>query len=263
MANSQFLRMKKLTGANIVELAGRHNHREITLELGQAYNAIDLTRVKLNYVIRGGLTAADIALEAEERMKNAGVVKLRKDAVRALEIIFSLNPGSALNERMYFSDAVAWCETYFGAPVISAIVHLDESAPHCHVLLLPLIGKRMIGSDLMGSKSKLQATQCDFNDNVGRHYGLVYETKVPRLNVSKRRAMAISILRKLDSNISLLSMPVIRNILIELISASPDSLHAELALKNNVAKSASRTRSFVEIMTSPTKDRSSCLQASA
>lgn len=96
MANSQFLRMKKLTGANIVELAGRHNHREIALELGQAYNSIDLARVKLNYVIRGGRTAAAIALEATERMSDAGVVKLRKDAVRAHEIIFSLNPESGV-----------------------------------------------------------------------------------------------------------------------------------------------------------------------
>lgn len=251
MADSQFLRMKKLTGKDIVEVAGRHNHREISRELGRSYNStIDLNRVGLNYVIRGGETAAAIAQEAQERMTSAGIVKLRKDAVRALELIVSLNPGSGVNERKYFADATAWCESYFGAPVISAIVHLDEGAPHCHIILLPLVNGRMIGSDLMGYKSRLQDIQQDFNHKVGTRYGLTYSSKVARLNSNSRRAMAASILRKLCSNAALLSTPNIHEILIELISAKPETLHAAIEL-TSTEKPMPRARSFVEIMTSP------------
>lgn len=251
MANSQFLRMKKLTGKDIVEVAGRHNHREILHELGRSYNsAIDLTRVGLNYVIRGGQTAAAIAQEAQERMTSAGIIRLRKDAVRALELIVSLNPGSGVNERKYFADATAWCESYFGAPVISAIVHLDEGAPHCHIILLPLVGGRMIGSELMGYKSRLQDIQQDFNRKVGASYGLTYSSKAVRLTGKSRRAMAASILRKVCSDIALLSTPKIREILTELISAKPEALHAAIGLVST-EKPMPRARSFVEIMTSP------------
>jgi hypothetical protein len=254
MANSQFLRMKKLKGENIIELAARHNHREIAMELGSGYNSIDITRTKLNYVIQGGLTSLAISLAAEERMNIAGVVK-RKNGVMALELIFSLNPSTAINEKEYFTRATTWCESYFGAPVISAIVHLDEGAPHCHVLVLPLVGNRMIGSDLMGNKSKLQATQHDFNDKVGRHFGLLYKEKAKRLTGCTRQAMAMSILRELGSKAYLLGAPVIRNILLELISADPERLHAEMALIPPATKTVSRQKSFVEIMTSHTKDR--------
>jgi hypothetical protein len=251
MASSQFLRMKKLTGEDIVEVAGRHNHREIALELGHAYNSIEPTRIGLNYVIRGGHTAAAIAQEAQERMEAGGIGKLRKDAVRALEIIVSLNPGSVVDERKYFTDAAAWCESYFAAPVISAIVHLDEGAPHCHILVLPLVDGRMIGSDLMGYKSKLQDIQREFNDKVGRHYGLTYSTKTARLGADTRKTMAVSIMRELCSDLSLLCTPSVRKILIELISAKPEELRAAIGLPAAITKKGPRKKSFVEIMTSP------------
>jgi hypothetical protein len=252
MANSQFLRIKKLTGENIVEVAGRHNHREIAMELGHAYNSIDLTRAGLNYAIRGGDTAAAIAQEARERMVAGGIGTLRKDAVRALEVIISLNPGSGVDERKYFTDAAAWCESYFGAPVISAIVHLDEGAPHCHIIVLPLVNGRMIGSNLMGYKSKLRDIQQDFNLKVGASYGLTYSSKTSKLTGDSRRTMAASIVRKLCSDLRLLTTPNVREMLIELISAKPEGLHAAVGLTTTSPKAVHRAKSFVEIMTSPT-----------
>jgi len=251
MSNSQFLRMKKLTGENIVEVAGRHNHREIAMELGHEYNSINLARVGLNYVIRGGNTAAAIAHEAEERMVAGGVRKMRKDAVRALEIIVSLNLESGVDERQYFTDATAWCESYFGAPVISAIVHLDEGAPHCHIIVLPLVNGRMIGSDLMGYKSRLQHIQQDFNRNVSAHYGLTYSLKPPKLTGNTRRTMAASIMHRLCSDLKLLTTPKVQEMLTELIATRPESLYAAMGLIATDTKPIRRAKSFVEIMTSP------------
>ncbi|QOY94975.1 plasmid recombination protein [Massilia sp. UMI-21] len=252
MANSQFLRVKKLTGADIVEVAGRHNHREIVTELGHEYNSIDLTRINRNYVICGGCTAADIAQEAQDRMVASGIKTLRKDAVRALEIIVSLNPGSNVNERQFFIDATAWCESYFGAPVISAIVHLDEGAPHCHIIVLPLVNGRMIGSDLMGYKSKLQDIQQDFNRKVGANYGLLYSSKTFKSNSEERRKIAATVLRKICADLKLLSIPTICEILIELIAAKPERLQAAIGLISPAVRPARRKKTFVEIMTSPT-----------
>ncbi len=151
--HTQFLRIKKLTGKTIIYLAAKHNHREILAEIGAAQGGhIDLSRVGFNYVLRGLDTAHGVAGMAQSLLDNAGVKTLRKDAVRALEIIFSLPPDSAIDHARYFEDSTQWAEQYFQAPVISAVVHLDEAAPHCHVLVLPLVYGRMVGSDLMGSR---------------------------------------------------------------------------------------------------------------
>ena len=40
--------------------------------------------------------------------------KLRKDAVMAVEIVFSLPPGSGIDDRGYFSDCVNWAARNFG-----------------------------------------------------------------------------------------------------------------------------------------------------
>ena len=171
MTHAQLLRIKKLTGKSIIQVAAKHNLREILTEYGAGHEGhIDPSRAQFNYVLRGPDTAASVANAARSLLDNAGIKTLRKDAVQALEIIFSLSPQVPINHREYFTDATIWAESHFNAPIISATVHLDEAAPHCHVLVLPLINGRMIGSDLMGSRAKLLALQSDFYAQVGQRY---------------------------------------------------------------------------------------------
>jgi len=188
MTHVQFLRIKKLTGKAIIEVAARHNHREILAEMGVTKDShIDPTRTGLNHVLHGCNTAAGVAREAQTLMSEAGIKAMRKDAVRALEIIFSLSPHSPIDHNRFFGDAFQWSGQYFKAPVISAIVHNDEAAPHCHVLLLPLVGGRMIGSDLMGGRARLQAMQADFHVQVGQRHGLARQTAQKRHSATIRR----------------------------------------------------------------------------
>ena len=64
--------------------------------------------------------------------------------MRGLEIIFSLRPHSPIDGRAFFTDALAWAEIYFQhAPIVSAVVHCDEVANHCHVLVVPIVDGRM------------------------------------------------------------------------------------------------------------------------
>src|SRR5207245_6185490 len=67
----------------------------------------------------------------------------------------------SLHDALPISDSLAWIEVYFAVPVLSAVVHVDEAAPHMHVLLLPLLNGRMQGSDLVGSRSRLRAMQSE------------------------------------------------------------------------------------------------------
>lgn len=70
---------------------------------------------------------------------------------------------------------------------MSAVVHYDEAAPHCHVLLLPLVRGRMIGSDLIGGRAKLQAMQANFHEQVGQRYGLTRQTAQKPLGAALRQ----------------------------------------------------------------------------
>lgn len=201
MTHIQFLRIKKLTGKAIIQVAARHNHREILAEMGAAKDGhIDPQRSGLNRILRGCNTAAGVVSEAQTLMNDAGVKAMRKDAVRALEIIFSLPPHSAIDHACFFNDSVHWADNYFKVPVISAIVHHDESAPHCHVLLLPLVGSRMIGSDLMGGRAKLQALQVDFHEQVGQRHGLTRQTVQKRHSAAIRRQAIDSARHALEAN---------------------------------------------------------------
>jgi hypothetical protein len=61
--HAQFLRIGKLKGDGIIELAAKHNLRELAAEIGN-YGDIDGQLTHLNYILRGADTAADVASDA-------------------------------------------------------------------------------------------------------------------------------------------------------------------------------------------------------
>jgi hypothetical protein len=223
---SQFLSIKKLTGKSIILVAAKHNHREIIAEYGAGKNShIDLSRIPDNILLRGLETAAGVAAMAQSLMKNAGVKSVRKDAVRALEIIFSLPPESAINHEDFFKQSVEWAEDYFQAPIISAIIHNDEAAPHCHVLLLPLVAGRMNGSAMLGGKAKLTAMQINFHECVGERHGLQRHVSKPHASAAKREEAAAQLFAQILANPSLLSQTGIAEQLIKAIAHDPAPLN--------------------------------------
>ena len=194
MSGAAFLRIKKLKGGGIITVAARHNKREIQAEMG-ATGSIDPIRSRLNYTIAGPAAAADVGQLAKNLMTAAGVVRLRKDAVMALEIVFSLPPGHAIDDRAYFTDCATWAEHHFGGVILSVDVHKDEAQDHCHVLLLPLIGGRMDGGRMVGNKQKLLAMHKQFHLDIAGRYGL---SKAPaRLTGASKQAAVKAVLQKL------------------------------------------------------------------
>ncbi|WP_395406352.1 plasmid recombination protein [Pseudoduganella sp. UC29_106] len=253
MAGAQFLRMQKLTGKGIVGVAARHNHREILAELGGTPGcAIDPSRTPMNKVLAGAANAAGVVGEAQALMGAAGIRTLRKDAVRALEIVISLPNESAIDQDAFFSDAVRWAGATIGAPILSAIVHRDEPAPHAHILILPLIEGRMVGSDLMGNRSKLQALQADFQLKVARRYGLARQPAPARLSASQRREAIDLAFAALEAN-SGLQTSLLR-VLLEPHRGNPEPLLLALGITLPKAKKKAKD-TFVGIMTRPAPEK--------
>lgn len=238
MEHVQLLRAKKLTGAGIITNAARHNLREIQAEMGANSN-INPSKSSKNIVLRGATLAADIAREASNMMEQANVGqsrKLRKDAVRGIEIIFSLPCCSGIAEREFFTDAIGWAQEYFELPVLSAVIHNDEAMPHCHLIMLPLFNGRMIGSRMMGNRSRLLAMQADFFEKVGQPYGLKRQTSKERHSRASREKAAEMVINVLRKNPVSLNEPTIRDALRDVIAENPMQLMAALGFEMQKAK---------------------------
>jgi hypothetical protein len=231
MEHTQMLRVKKLKGSGIIAIAARHNLREIQAEIG-ADSHIDPRKTSLNIVLRGAGRAADVAAEAVRLMEQVQLKRpVQKNGVHGLEILFSLPSSSGIAEVEYFTDAVEWAELFFEIPILSAVIHNDEAAPHCHTIMLPLFDGRMIGSALMGNKTRLQAMQADFHAKVGQRYGLKRGEPVKRYSGTARATAADRVVTALRRAKNSLDDPAIRNALSEAISETmPVHLMALLGL---------------------------------
>lgn len=201
-ADDAFLGIKKLTskhyGPHILLIAARHNKRTLRSD-GKIHPQIDPTRSHLNETLRGPATAEGVTRLAREKLRAAGIHQLRKNAVLALELVFSLAPGHPVaDERAYFECCWRWTAGELGGEenVLSVDIHRDEAAVHCHVLVLPLVNGRLAGSDLMGNQTTLAQRLERFYQEVAIPAGL----KPPRRakTRSDRVAKARQLMRHME-----------------------------------------------------------------
>jgi len=247
MEHTQLLRVKKLTGSGIIAIAAGHNLRENQDERG-ADSHIDPRRTPLNVVLRGARHSAGVAAEAVRLMEQAKA-KRRKNEVLGLEVIFSLPPSLEIIEPDFFSDAVAWAEGFFETPILSAVIHYDEAARHCHVILLPLFDGRMIGNALVGNRARLIAMHADFHAKVGQGYGLKRGEPAKRYSRAARAAAADKIVRALQKARNKLDDPAIRDALRDAIAETmPTGLMALLELDMPEVRTP-KPKTFAGIMT--------------
>lgn len=261
MTDSLYLRLKSLntrtvrgvtSPKNIVRVAAMHNLREIQAELGaSAASGINPARMHLNYQLRGPATADEVAGLAVALLDNAGVKALRRDACMVLELVFSLPSDTAINHREYFAAAVTWADAFFAVPILSAAVHLDEAAPHLHILLLPLVAGRMQGGALAGGPAKIRAMLADFQQQVAQRFGLTHQPRAKRLSKPRRDAAGRMVLDALRARPERLSEPAMRDALVAALGSQAETLVALLGL--SIPTTKAKAKSFAAIMTAPCK----------
>jgi hypothetical protein len=241
--------IERLKGKGIVTAAAKHNLRKIAAEIG-VDQRIDPARIHMNYILRGPDSADGVAALRMSMLKEAGIKKLRADAVQALEVVFTWPFPEEEAPRQYFEGCTQWAEQHFQVPVLSSIVHLDESQPHCHVLMLPLVNGRMNGSDLFGMGARLSMHLNSFYKEVGAKYGIARPTKLPKLTLAEREFVITKAKSVLNVMSGLTEDTV--NVLLAAHQKQPHALmeHFKIALPSRVA---AKTRSFVEIMTRKVK----------
>ncbi len=252
MAASHLLRLGKVKGRNGVLNALKHNKRTLHAERGAGAN-IDPLRTSFNYALTGADTVEQIDRRVKVLMVQAGIDKPRKNGVMALEIIFSLPIDRHQQDtRPFFEDCLQWVKKNIPGVLLSFDVHLDESAPHAHALILPLVDNKMKGHWVMGGRGNLKRLINLFHTEVARHYGLSRnETK--KLNGKAKESLFRQILSDLVSD------PVMKSAIWPCVR---DAIHndplpyAQLLNIDRKRQSTSyKGKTFVQIMTSKGKGK--------
>ena len=215
------LRIKKLSGHNIIKRAAMHNLREIFSEIRSGVR-IDQTKTYRNQVFVGACSSTEIKGEYERLIEVAKLrTKIRKDAVMGIEVVISLPNDHCIDEALFFGNCTEWCKWYFGIPVLSVVIHRDEANPHSHTLLVPLVEGRLRGSEVVGNRSKWRSMQEHFYEHVARHYGFSKPRPMVRYPSEFRRNIATQIVDSLKGNAEYLSDEQVQRELIQIVSNDP------------------------------------------
>lgn len=243
MRSAYYLRIATLQGSRKLLVAARHNRREFNDEPANITRSLS----HLNYTLFGAPSAKDIAQDAKTKMQLAGIARLRKNGVAALEVLFSLPATSAIDHRAYFEDCLGWCKGQFGVNnILSADVHLDETSPHCHVLILPIIDSRMRGNQMCGNRATLAARHLSFYDEVSKHYGLGAPKNGVRIQKSLLKQAVINRLKVTnDPVLHSCFWPLVR----DAIAHDPQMWAQCLGIEIDAKANLYQPRSFVQIMT--------------
>ncbi len=252
MAASHLIRLGKIKGVNGVLEALRHNKRTLQNERGASAN-INPAKTFLNYSLASDDTPDAIALHAKIQMLKAGIEKPRKNGVMAVEVLFSLPiDRHSQDTKPFFLACQAWVLNTFAGELLSFDVHLDESAPHGHAVILPLINGKMKGRDMVGSTGNLMRLINQFHSDVAKNYGLSRSDR-PNLTNADKRTIEKLVLSRLKGDPAMLSnvWACIR----DAIHNDPMPYAQMLSIKQPLA-TISKSKSFVEIMTSKGKGKS-------
>jgi hypothetical protein len=192
--HTMLLRFSTLGGPGRLLAAAKHNLREIS-----GPNIDDELSVQ-NLTLAGPTSAKEVVVLAAQLMAAAGIdpKTQRKNGTRAAEVVFGLPQSTPVDIGAYFRACVGWVSASFGDQVLlSAAIHYDESAPHCHVLMLPMKAGKWLASGVFGLRADVKGLQDDFFRNVASRFGL---RRAPaRLAAADRKALAATVLQHLKA----------------------------------------------------------------
>ena len=253
-----FFSVQKINSRPQVLAALRHNKRAIQAELG-AWSHIDSTKIRANYCLDGFETPESgyAALnDAIQRYNNNHIRKIRRDAVIALETVFSLPAGrSDVNLQAFFDKCLAWCKKEFQkSNILSADVHLDEANPHMHVLLGCVRPDELIGSNSVGYAASFNRRNLRFFDEIGTRYGLASPTR--GINKKERKALAHRVLLTLQRQGDPMLQSQCYDLIRKAIDANPIDFAVTLGLEIlKGSQPLKRMRTSTQIFTSKGKGR--------
>jgi len=244
---------------DILLKAARHNLREITAELHPGSTShINSKLSHRNRILRGKSTALGVVSDNDRLMLEVNAKVKRVDNIRGVELVFSIPNQFPFDSDACFEDFVLWVESYFpNIPILSAVTHWDESMPHVHVILLPLVDGKLQGHVVMGNRSDINKMRESCFEAVGKKYGMEL-TKRDKRDVAEATAIASDTINTIVTNPELLKDVKIKNVLVAAIAGNPYPLAGLVNATKHKKRSKPRKQTFVGIMTSAVKPDKQC-----
>jgi hypothetical protein len=158
------LRFKKLKGGAIGSCE-RHNERK--KEIYKSNPDIDIEKSKQNYHIIDP-PKYTYKRKVDDLIKKSQC-KTRKDSVKLVETIITASPEfmqklSLSEQKEYFKRATDFMIDKVGKQnIISAVVHMDESNPHMHLVFCPINKENKLSAkSILGNQKSLSQWQTDY-----------------------------------------------------------------------------------------------------
>ena len=170
-AQYAILRFAKYKGPEIGHIEA---HNERAKEKYASNPDVDTARSHLNFHLV--TPERKYRAEAEKQIAAAGC-RTRSDSVRVVEALVTASPeffkGKKRSEvKAYFTEALDFIQKHQSKDtIISAVVHMDEKAPHMHLCFVPLTeDKRLSAKEIVGNKKKLTWWQDEFWKHMVKKY---------------------------------------------------------------------------------------------
>lgn len=158
------LRFKKLKGGAI---SGCERHNERKKEIYKSNPDIDVDKSNQNYHIIEP-PKYTYSRKIKDLIKKSNC-KTRKDSVMLVETIITASPEfmkklSLEEQKEYFKRATDFMIDRVGKQnIISAVVHMDESNPHMHLVFCPINKENKLSAkSILGNQKSLSQWQTDY-----------------------------------------------------------------------------------------------------
>ena len=206
------LRTKKLkTNAQLSTASGHNSRKE---------NAPNADPNRDCHLVFG----RDDALESFNKVVEDYDIRIRSNAVRAIEYMVTFSPDQQkhINIKEWTKKNIDFFKEKHGAnAILSAHLHMDETTPHLHFIVAPLVTKnektKLNCREFLGGKAKMQKLQTDYANSM-KGFGLERGNKGSKAHHKKIATMYSQINRdfskmkkKVDQEMSKIDEPGVFN----------------------------------------------------
>lgn len=158
-------RVAKVKGAGSISGKSEHNYR-----IGKVPNA-DPERRHLNHEYV--LNYETLTKAIEGRIHNAGIQRVRQDAVKGMEFILAASPqlfkrdengqvtGDYRNSQ-WVDTNLKFMQQRYGANLVAFTLHQDEKTPHIHAIVVPITADNRLCAKELFTPKTLRQLQTDY-----------------------------------------------------------------------------------------------------
>lgn len=162
MENVCVLHIEKIHTFSQLHALQKHNNREIPLPNVDKNKSYE-NKILFSSCSGSAYTDAWREIVRMAEVKNSKKIKTRKNAVLALDILTSYSKDSNVNVEIWAAKNVEWFKKTFGEEnIISCTLHMDETTPHIHAEIVPIVEGRLCAKALTAGRKAMSDMQTSY-----------------------------------------------------------------------------------------------------